>query len=66
LSRSDSFPLRKKHVLLLGLIPLVIILLLLLTWLAASCGVEKKGEGASRKEKTRGKERFHGVLARFI
>jgi hypothetical protein len=39
---------------LLVLIPLVIFLLLLFPWLAASYGVEKKGEDANRKEKTGG------------
>jgi hypothetical protein len=61
LSRSDLSPLRKKQVHLLVLIPFVI-LLLLLPWLAALCGVEKKGEEASRE----GKERFRGALARFV
>jgi hypothetical protein len=39
---------------LLMLIPLVIFLLLLFPWLAASYIVEKKGEDANRKEKTGG------------
>jgi hypothetical protein len=56
LSRSDHFPLRKKRLHILVLIHLVIFLLLLLPWLAALCGVEKKGEEA--KEKTGGERKM--------
>jgi hypothetical protein len=53
------------------LIPLVIFLLLLFPWLAASYGVEKKGEEANRKEKTGGERNISWspckiYLIRFI
>jgi hypothetical protein len=51
---------------LLVLIPLVIFLLLLFPWLAASYGVEKKGEEATGRRKQERKEIFRGALARFI
>jgi hypothetical protein len=61
LSRSDPFPLRKKRVHLLVLIPLVIFLLLLLgvVW-------RRKGRRPTRWRKQEGKERFRGALAGFV
>jgi hypothetical protein len=57
----DPFPLRKKLVHLLVLIPLVIFLLLLLgvVW-------RRKGRRPTGRRKQEGKERFCGALAKFV
>jgi hypothetical protein len=61
LSRSDFFPLRKKRVHLLVLIPLVIF------WLLLLCVVWRREERRpAGRRKQEGKERIHGALARFV